>query len=219
MTNISGSPSREPSGANMGTLAGMSPTKVRGWVRNMILYEDSENTEFDDTVQFRFRPQPVNESVSAVYESTRVMGMSHQYKSYSHTENFAFNFSIYSNTLMMLKEMTQQRPRAAYEGSDLDLELLGQEIEKDRRFLEACMLPYRSPIGIIGSSPPPLILCIPGIVTMRCRLLSLNLSFVDCDIKGNLKAFQGQVSFEEAPLGRITMRDHLMTGCFRTWGQ
>ena len=197
----------------------MSPEKgVRGWIRNMALYEDKENTEFEDTLYLRFRPTPVNETVSAVYDESRVIGMSHSYQNYSHTENFVFQFQFYANVLMILKEKAQERPRAAYEGTELQLEQLGRELEMDRRFLEACLLPYQGPIGTIGVSPPPLILCIPGIVTMRCRMQTLNISFVDCDIRGNIKAFRGDVSFKEAPLARITMREHLMTGCVRTWG-
>jgi hypothetical protein len=91
-------------------------------------------------------------------------------------------------------------------------------IEEDRRFLESLTLPYEEPDGTIGSSPPPAILCIPGIVSARVKLISLKIMFRDCDIDGNVKSFVANVTFEEAPMARITMRDQLAAGSFRTWG-
>lgn len=225
------SPTEKPNGTNLGDLASRAPDgDVKGYVRNLILYEDDQ-TEFTDTMTFMFRPPMVREQVSAVFDKTRVMGMSHQYQNYSHTENFTWTFEVYENALMMLKSLAQQnyktqastigsaqRTVGSSEGSKNDIELISQMLEEDRRFLEALLLPYETPTGVIGGTTPPAILCIPGIVTARCRLLSLSWTAQDCDVNGNLKAWAAQVTFEEAPMARITMRDQLSAGSFRTWG-
>ncbi len=215
---MSGAPANKPSDNNLASIAGRSPSKeIKGWIRNMVLYED-ESADYDHTLQFMFRPPSVREQMTAVYEKMRVMGMSHQYHSFSHTENLSVSFEIYVNALMGLKEITKTRERGYKEGGVNDMKLMSEQLELDRRFLEALLLPYEAPDGTIGAEPPPVILCIPGIVTMRARLMNLSILFQECDINGNIKAFAANVTFEEAPLSRITMRDQMSSGSFRTWG-
>ena len=224
-------PSTKPNGENFGTLAAKSPIgEAKGSVRNLILFDDNR-PDFNDTINFWFRPALVRAQVSAVYNKMNVIGQSHQYHSYSHTENSAFSFDVYWNSLMMLKELARQRYQTAQsldgktdrisgqsEGSAQDLKVLSDVIEEDRRFIEALTLPYETPIGAIGSSPAPAILSLPGICTLRVRLISATLSFQECDVSGNIKELVMNTTWEEAPMARITMRDHLGTGHFRTWG-
>jgi hypothetical protein len=183
----------------------------------MILYDD-DRAEFPDTLYFWFRPATVRENLSVVYEKMRVMGMSHQYQSYSHTENMNITFEIYANALMILGEISKEAARGSAEGSLNDLRLVSDMIEQDRRFLEALTLPYEIDGGAIGVETPPVILCIPGIVTARARVTNLSFEFVGSDINGNLTEYRAAITFEEAPLSRITMRDQLAAGSFRTWG-
>jgi len=224
-------PTSKPTGENFGTLAARSPMgDVKGFVRNLTIFDDNR-PDFEHTIAFWFRPGPVREQISAVYNKTNVIGMSHQYQNYSHTENSIFSFEIYWNSLMMLKEQARQRYASAKsltgrneritgqsEGSANDLKLLSDLIEQDRRFLEALMFPYETPIGAIGSSPSAAILSLPGVCTLRVRLINISASFQDFDVNGNIKELVMNCTFEEAPMSRITMRDHMGTGHFRTWG-
>ena len=99
-----GAPSEKPNGKNLGELAGASPkfNSAKGWIRNLSLYEGG--TDFMDTLNLAFRPAQVGEQGSASYNKMRVMGMSHQYQSYSHTENPVWSFQVYENSLMILKK-------------------------------------------------------------------------------------------------------------------
>lgn len=199
-------------------MSNYSPSvEAKGYIRNINLYEEAQ-TDYMDTLEFAFRPTLINQQLAATYEKMRVIGMSHQYSSFSHTENAIFTFELYLNSLMIIKELSFEAKRGASEGSKNDLKLVSKQIEEQRRFLESLTLPYESPNGMISSQPTPVILCIPKIVTIRARLLSVSIVFEECDINGNIKALRAQVTFEEAPLRRITMRDHLSSGMFRTWG-
>lgn len=211
-----GAPSEKPNGRNLGILAGASPkyNYVKGWIRNLALYEGG--TDFIDTLNLMFRPAQVGEQGAASYEKMRVMGMSHQYQSYSHTENAIYSFQIYENALMILKTLSSPE-RGSREGSASSLKAIADILERDRRFIQALTLPYESPFAGISTSPAPLIVSIPGIITMRCKLVNYNFDYRKCDIDGNLKEWSCQVTFEEAPMSRITMLDQMTVGSFREW--
>jgi len=213
-----GKPTDNAKGTNLGIAASRSPIgENKGWIRNLILYEDDQ-TDYDDSMFFTFRPNIVRQQLAATYEKIRVMGMSHQYSSFSHTENNVFTFEIYFNALMMMKERARRGKVEGDEQARNDLALISQEIEKSRRFLESLLLPYEEPSGTIGSEPPPVLVFLPGYFTVRARALNLTLNFTDCDPRGNIKELAINATFEEAPMARITMRDQLAAGTFRTWG-
>jgi hypothetical protein len=222
-------PASKPKGENFGTLAARAPNgDMKGWVRNLVLF-DGNRPDFEDTIWFWFRPSPVRQQMAAVYNKLPVVGMSSQYQSFSHTDNTGFSFEIYWNSLMMLNDRSRvinevtdvsenERRKGIAEGSVKQLAVLSEEIQRQRKFLEALLIPYETPIGAIGASPAPAILAMPGICTLRVRLLNLSASFQDFDVNGNIKELVMNVTWEEAPMGRVTMRDHLSTGHFRTWG-
>lgn len=214
----SGSPDSGPVGANLGAIAGREPVgDTRGWLRNLATQED---------FSFWFRPQPVKQALRAHYDSMAVVGMSHEYQTYSHTGSDGFSFEVYVNRLLLVKAGAQaadaqnrQRGAGNLEGGQSDLQAYSAMMEDGRRFLQALLYAPAGVTGVIGGSPPPCILVLPGVCTMRCRLQSLDFEFTDVDVEGFLKEFTASVSFQEAPMGRITMEDVRANGSFRVWGE
>lgn len=207
------SPSDKPTTPNMGFLASREPAKeIKGYIRNLILYEDSEQGGILDTMDFWWRPSNVRENGSVNYKQTEVIGMSHKYRNFSSTNNFNFTFDVYFNSLMRLKTYSGEKRKG-------QLKIYGDEIQAKRRFIEALTIPYETQYGEFGSENPPCILVIPGIVGMKCKLDSFDFEFRDCTLHGDIKELMCQLSFTEEPEQRVTMRDHLATGMERTWGK
>lgn len=213
-------PSKGPNGTNLGTMAGRAPVgEIKGYLRNLVLYDDLEQTEFNDTMEFWFRPSIVREQGSANYTESEILGLSHKVRKFSSTNNFKFMFDLYFNSLMRLKQFSvQSSERGRAEGDYNDMRLISDEIETHRRFIEALLIPYRSASGILAGENAPAILVIPGIVSLRGKLDSFNFEFRDVTVEGHIKEMMCRIEFTEEPLGRVTMRDHLATGCVRTWG-
>jgi hypothetical protein len=214
------SPARTWKGANLGSIAARGIARAaKGYLRNLLLY-DSPAGEFRDTMDFWFRPAPVGEGIRVNWEKMQPVGMSHGYASYNGTDNVPINLEIYQNAAMILKETVAQGPhiRGTAEGGGTDMGAIAMMMEDDRRFLEALGYPGAGPSGAIEVAAPCAILCLPGLLTLRVRLVSLDFTFEDCDGQGRLKEWRAAAAFEEAPMGRITMQDHLTNGMFRTWG-
>ena len=175
---------------------------------------------------FWFRPEPVREAISVAYNKMRVMGQSHQYHNYEGTDNVPITFELYVNRLMLLKAgaiSTERSVRSStrtgtIEGTLEDLQRLSWMIEEGKRYLQALCYSPEGSAGIIGNSPPPCLLVMPGILELRCRLMGADFNHTECDTKGNITEMRVRCTFEEAPLGRITMQDVLERGSFRTWG-
>lgn len=214
-------PSNSPNGTNLGSLAGREPLQeVKGYIRNMILYDDLEQTEFNDTIDFWFRPTVVVEQGGANYKEAEVMGLSHKIRTFSSTSNFKFSFDLYFNSLMRLKQFaTQNATRGRAEGDYNDMQLISDDIEQKRRFIEALVIPYKTAAGMLSGENPPVLLVIPGIVSLRCKLDRFNFAFRDSNIFGGIKELMCRLEFTEEPIGRITMRDHLASGCSRSWSE
>jgi hypothetical protein len=205
--------------ANIAAIAGRRVAEgVKGWIRNLALYA-SNDTNFDDTLRLWFRPESVRETIQVMYQNQGVVGMSHQYQTYAHTESARFPLRIYENALMMLKEVKAGGDlRNTPEGARDEMEFYSEVMENDRRFIEALTVPPLGVTGVVGNEPSPCILCIPGIVTIRARVQSVEFDFTRSDINGRLREWSANVTFQEAPLGRLTMQDVLANGMFRTWG-
>jgi hypothetical protein len=211
-------PERKPKGSNLGSLAAQGTKKeAKGYLRNLLLY-DSPPGDFRDTMDFWFRPAPVREALRVNWEKSTPLGMSHGYASYTSTDNVPIDLEIKQNALTILKETIAGAARGTGEGSSSDMATIASMMEDDRRFLEAMAYPGAGPSGAIEAAAPAGILCLPGLLTLRVRLISVDFTFEDCDAEGRLRAWAASVSFEEAPMGRITMQDHLTNGMFRTWG-
>jgi len=194
---------------SLAAMAGRGVSKgVKGWIRNMALYNGG--TEYEDTLELMFRPTQIKEALKVRYENQGVLGMSHQYQTYAFTESPTMSFEIFENALMYAKE-------AAIWGTER-AKVISQKIEQDRRFLAALTVPPWGIDGIIGTEPPACILCVPGICTLRVRLQSIDTTYTKCDINGDIQEFRANVVFTEAPMGRYAMQDVLSNGMFRTWG-
>jgi len=200
---------------NLGASAAQRPnTAARGYVKNLLL-DETGNPDYPDMITFPFRPTPVNVETSVNDDTMDVIGMSHAYDVYTNTANAQVSFEIYQNALMMIKETTSEGFK---EGGKSLLNQMSADIEKQRRFLQALLYPGITPAGVVGAYQPACILCLPGIVTIRCKLKSLGEVHERCDINGNIVELRLSVSFKEAPMARVSMEDVLMNGMFRTWG-
>lgn len=206
--------------ANISAIAGRRVAEgVKGWIRNEVLYT-GDNEGYLDTMLLQFRPESVREAINVRYQDQGVIGMSHQYQTYAHTESVQFPLRVYENALMMLKEVKAGGSlRGTPEGSADEMQYYSDVLEEDRRFLEALTVPPLGVNGVIGAEPPACVVCIPGIMTIRARVQSVNFLFSQCDVNGRLREWSADVVFREAPLGRITMQDVLANGMVRTWGR
>jgi len=208
-------PNDKPTTPNLGSLAGQGVSvDAKGYVQNLQL-ADSDPNGYGDILEFFFRPGPVSQRSRANYEKMRALGMSHSYQSYSGTENNEVSFEVYFHRLMMVKELTRGEARGAKEGSEGELEAVSGMIEESRRWLESLLLPPALDDGRIAEAPPACILCLPNVVTMRCRLMSLDWTFSQVDVYGRIVELRGAVTFEEAPISRVSMQDALEVGMFR----
>jgi hypothetical protein len=187
---------------------------IRGGIKNLSLDEDYQGSVFGNTFSFWFRPQPVREAIRVAYGDNSVLGMSHTYKTYENTGNASFNFELYANRIMMIGDKAVLD--VAGGGTQADI---SRYIEQGRRFLEALAYPPERPGNLpgIGDAPPACLLSLPGIVMIRCRVMSVEITFENVDSRGNIKELRAQLSIEEAPLSRITMQDVLERGMFRDW--
>jgi len=215
MPNPGSAPSTT-SDPNLGASAGQRPdTAARGYCKNLLL-EETGNPDFPDMITFPFRPHPIHIETSVNDEEMTVLGQSHSYEVYTNTSNSSVRFDLYYNALMLIKETTSEGFK---EGGKSLLNQMSAEIEQQRRWLQSLLYPgYVSP-GVIGAQQPPVILCLPGVLTIRAKLKSLGEVIEDCDIEGNITALRLPVTFREAPMARVSMEDVLMNGMFRTWGQ
>lgn len=215
MPNDTGSPATDPQGPNLGDIAAQRPgPATRGYVKNLLL-DEIGNPEMPDMIRFPFRPNQIRIDSSVNDDTMDVIGMSHQYDTYVNTSNAQVNFEIYLNALMMLKEDAGGREtvggRSAYQK-------MSDEIQLYRKFLQATLYPGTNPAGIIGAQQPPLILCLPGVLTIRAKLKQLGELVTDCDVNGQIKEMRMTVTFREAPMSRVSMEDVMTNGMFRTWG-
>lgn len=211
------SPAVKPSDPNLGALASVRPAEgTRGWVKNLLLAELGDK-RFPDTIGFLFRPTPVNVNFSVNDEEMNVIGMSHKYASYVNTNNVVVQFELYMNTFMIIKENMIDGNRR--EGGKGDISAAAGEIERVRIFLQSLCYPGLIDNGMIGGEQPPVILCMPGICTIRAKLKQLGEIHQRNDIDGFPIEMRVQCVFHEAPMGRITMQDVLSNGLRRTWGR
>lgn len=202
---------------NLGSILQRPVGNYRGYLQNLLLEPDSDG-EFQSIMPFDFRPSQIQENIGVVEDEIAVIGQSHTYDSYSHTNNMRISFELFYNALMMIKENSVIADRGNKEGGLGDLIDMVQSIQASRRFLEALEYPGVTPEGTVGTQRPACLLCLPGIVTMRCRLENLSIRFSRQGVVGDPVEMRANVTFKEAPMGRISMQDVLSVGSFRTWG-
>jgi len=208
-------PSTDPT-PNLGAMAGQRPdTAARGYCKNLLL-EETGNPDYPDLITFPFRPAMVKIDNSVNDDDMAVLGQSHSYEVYQNTANASVSFDLYYNALMAIKETTAEGFK---EGGKSLLNQMSAEIEQHRRWLQSLFYPGYNAPGVIGNQQAPVILCLPGICTIRAKLKRMGEVIEDCDIEGNITALRLSVQFSEAPMARVTMEDVLMNGMFRTWGQ
>lgn len=200
---------------------------AKGWVKNLAMDEEmAEDFGLSHPFQFWFRPEPIRERLNVSYSKMGVLGMSHQYHVYQNTDNTSISFDLWVNRLVMLKEGMIDTERGVQQSGDVATQEdrdnlffeLSRQIEQGRKYLQALTVPPEQPSGIIGAAPTACLLVLPGILILRMRLMSLEFTHVDVDVRGNIIEMRARVTFEEAPVERFTMQDVLESGSYRAWG-
>jgi hypothetical protein len=205
---------------------------VKGWIKNLVA-DGSDDAELRalSTHEFFFRPQPINEQLDVQYSKVTPLGMSHSYHIYTSTGNVSWSFELFQNALMILREIgadknrstaltkpAKDRPpaieRGWKEGGKSDMATISVMMEDSRRFLHALAYPPRVLDGV-AEAPPECVLCIPGVMTAVCHMMSCAATYEQFDIEGNLRQWRAQVVFEESPRGRLNMDDVLLRGTQR----
>lgn len=214
--------------SNMSDIAGAGPVgDEKGQIMNLAMDDGlASQLGVDHPFNFWFKPEPVRETIGVNYNKMHPLGMSHGYHTYQGTGNTQIEFELYVNRLMMLKEGMvgsdgepgQTRTSDTEEATVKRLNGLTSKILSGRKYLQALTVPPQMPVGVIGGSPPPAILVLPGILTLRVRVLNVVFSYTESDYLGNISEMRVKLTFEEAPVSRITMQDVLERGPYRTWG-
>lgn len=182
---------------------------LKGYVRSEGIAEGVLGT--DNLLTFPFRPAEVRQTHSMNYGSIAPVGMSHDYQPFGGGKAVRWAFDLYANAHMLLAG------QGALPGGE-DLAGACDRIEQARRFLEAHTVPPAPLPTQFGASPPACLVCLPGVFTARCRLVSLSFTFTDFDGRGRAIEWRAATEWAEAPLGRITTEAVLSTGSFRAWG-
>lgn len=212
---------------DLGSITAAGPVgDTKGWVQNLALdAELASDLDIPHPFRFWFRPEPIRENYSVNYNKMSPMGMSHGYHNYENTSNVPVEFELYVNRLMLRKEgltrpvsNPEQSGQNSINQKSERSKAMSKEIEDGRRYLTALTVPPETPAGVIGGAPPACLVVIPGILSLRMRLINLSITFKEVDIRGNITAMSMKCSFEEAPLSRVTMQDVLTRGSQRSWG-
>jgi hypothetical protein len=187
-------PSVNPGMENMSSILNRGDASRRGKIIDLNSLE---------SLDFAFAPEPVTEDLKPTYGKLKPFGMSHGYHYYEGTENAAFSFDLMWNRLL-ISALTRQNS-----------ELVQEQLDSARRFLESiCYAPELRP-GEMGGSPSPVLLLLPNLLVLRCRLMSLKIVFTQQDGKGYPMGFTASTTWEEAPTERITSHVQRAQGMFR----
>lgn len=209
-------------------IAGAGPVgDEKGQIMNLALDDNlASQLGVDHPFDFWFKPEPIRETLGVSYNRMQPLGMSHGYHTYQGTNNTQVEFDLYVNRLMMLKEgmvgieeeqrqiNTPQTPEATVQR----LNALTSKILAGRKYLQALTVPPQMSVGVIGGAPPPAMLVLPGILTLRVRVMNVAFTYTETDYIGNITEMRVKLTFQEAPVSRYTMQDVLERGPYRTWG-
>lgn len=192
------------------------PVESKGYIENLEI-QDEDLGSLLRVMPFMFRPTETREKVTPRYGKMTVLGMSHDWAVYEATDNVAWEFELYANAHMFIKDnrLSAEEAQAIGASGDVSLDLATRIIELHRRFLESLAYPGVQPDGNVGNNPPLCILCIPGVVSTRVRMMGLEFEFQDLANSGVPLRWTARVAFEEAPVSRIYMRDQALNGMFR----
>ena len=176
-------------------------TKVQGYIEN--LYHDPEKVPLkyiSDYMVFMFQPMPIRKSLAANRSELNVLGMSHSYKTYNSTSNQMVSFDLYFNTLMLMGELKLQRS-----------DMVGF-IKEHENYISALLYPAEANDGYAELDTPLCYLHLPGVVSMNCRLDSINNTVTDLFDDGTIKEMRINCTFSEELKTRRTMQDALIKG-------
>ena len=186
----------QPSTPNIASILGRVP--VRGWIVNL---------ETDEGIEFPFSPTTLERSGAVNYSKMTPFGHSHSYHQYQNTENMKFPLELWVCRTVLASRTGKTGDELVYDIEDMLL------------FLESLTYPVRTPPGDLGGAPPPCIVHRIGFDSVRARLISFNETVEQQDMRnGSPTLLRVNMQWEEAPLERITMDDHRVTGFYRTYG-
>jgi hypothetical protein len=185
---------------------------TRGSIKNLAISEDGDQAVglSSNVLDFFFRPA-IREQLGVLYGDMGVQGMSHSYKPFERTENLQIPLTLYWNAVMMRKELGKQ-------SQDASRIQIADMIDAARNFIHALHYPAMEISGMTQGANPLCILSLPGVMVLRCRVISMSGEISRCDWYGRIMNYSVDVVFEEAAGGRVTMQDVLQNGTYRTWG-
>jgi hypothetical protein len=204
------------------------PPSAKGYVHNLALDAGSAHaTAQTHPFTFWYRPGPIKERLAAEYQTVRPLGHPAGYHVYEGGENTSLSLDLYVHRLLLARDLpaTADAPPVA-EGQALrgrvvtasQLQALSARMLRGVRYLQALLVPPTLAAGLMGGAPPPCLLVLPGLLALRCRLISLEIAYTQQDLEGLPIELTATCAFEEAPLARYTMQDVLLRGSQRTWG-
>lgn len=204
------------------------PPSAKGYVHNLALDADSaQATGQEHPFVFWYRPGPIKERLEAEYATVRPLGHPAGYHVYEGGKNNNLSLDLYVHRLLLARDMPATADAPTVEaGQSLrgrvvtasQLQALSARMLRGVRYLQALLVPPTLAAGLMGGAPPPCLLVLPGLLSLRCRLISLEIAYTIQDLEGLPIELTATCAFEEAPLSRYTMQDVLLRGSQRTWG-
>ena len=150
------------------------------------------NTANDTYLPAQFNPSGFEESLGANYSRQQVLGLSHQVKQFSNTEDTKFTFSLFHR---------------ATDGGRAELD----RILFARTFLRASCHPRQANTLKTGGAPRLLFIW-PTFLVFECVLTSVRFKYTQFNFRGEPTAYTADVTLEEVRDMLVTMQDVLDGG-------
>jgi len=161
------------------------------------------DTEGLSGVRFPWPPK-VSGQTGANYEEAAPIGGASAHLDFGHTGNRVVNLEATYNRIHLAHARPNGKPLTPTEATQVILDHWS--------YFEAVMVPYELPDGFTGGEAPLLVLTVPGVVEMYCRLVSLSWDVIRKDPRGRIVHMVFRLQFKEDPQVRFTTQSILERG-------
>lgn len=148
-----------------------------------------------DSLEVQFNPEQLTEVLGANYAKLTVPGLSHQRKHFVYTEEPAYSFDLFNNSL-----------DSGYNGLTAM-----QAIRSDRRFLYSLVHPWRSD-GIARGGAPRVLFIWPQLVSLPVKIMKLSFKYTQFNKNAAPCAWTCGVQLEVDRDAFVSMEDILNEG-------
>ncbi len=164
------------------------------------------NVDSADGIYMMYEVPELQGQARAVWESEPELGAPHVKPVFSHTANETWQVEFRYERIAL----THDNPNR------LSTDQASQAIDHAWAFLRSCLTPNRLDKGYGGGSPPLLQFHVPGVLTLFCRMESINWQVKMRDPQtGQLMRLICTCGFKEDPQYRATSEDILREGYHR----